>query len=196
MEYLQTFLFILLLGCIIPFSLAEIRYSQIRSDSRPIIIFHEFGYTERGHLEMYVTDASYKLTVDKEINPAHAGFFVTTSDAWLHVLQQLEQEEIKCILDSKLVTVLFTFEVIQNNKNFNKTFSPSDSNLYILIFANCIADLQVSMTMKAVMYNLEGESNSRNYLPAGQTVLPTLYFGFFCDLCYFGWGLVICMCEE
>jgi hypothetical protein len=179
MEYLQTFLFILLLGCIIPSSLGEIRYSQIRSDSRPIIIFHEFGFTERGYLEMYVPEASYKLTVNKEIDPVHAGFFVTTSDAWIHVLQQLEQEKIKCILDSNLVTVLFTFEVIQKNTNFNKTFRPSDSNQYILIFANCIADLQVSMTMKAVMYNLEGESNSRNYLSAGQKMLPRLYFGFF-----------------
>lgn len=116
MEYLLTFLSILLLGCIIPSSLAEIRYSQIRSDSRPIIIFHEFGFTERGYLEMHVTEASYKLTVKKEIQPAQAGFFVTTSDAWIHVLQQLEQEKIKCILDSDLITVLFTFEVIQKNK--------------------------------------------------------------------------------
>lgn len=145
---------------------------------------------------MYVTEASYKLTVKKEIQPAQAGFFVITSDAWIHVLQQLEQEKIKCILDSDLITVLFTFEVIQKNKKFNKTFHPSEPNLYILIFANCIADLQVSMTMKAVMYNLEGESNSRNYLPAGQTILPTLYFGFFCDLWNFGWGLVICMFKK
>ena len=179
MEYLQTFLIILLSLCIIPSSLAEIRYSQIRSDSRPIIIFHEFGFTERGHLEMYVTEASYKLTVNKEINPVHVGFFVTTSDAWFHVLQQLEEEKIKCILDNNLVTVLFTFEVIQNNKNFNQIFTPLNTNQYILIFANCIADLQVSMTMKAVMYNLEGESDIKDYFPVGQTVLPSLYFGFF-----------------
>lgn len=176
---LQTLLLILLFGCIIPSSLAEIRESQIRSDSRPIILFDEFGFTDKGHLEIYVTEASYRLTVAKKISPVHMGFLATTRDAWLHVLQQLEQGQIRCILDSNLVTVLFTFEEIQKNNHFNKTFSPSDSNQYSILFVNCIADLQVSMNVKTVMYNLEGDSNIKDYLPIGQTVLPKLYFGFF-----------------
>ena len=66
---------------------------------------------------------------------------------------------IRCILDRNLVTVLFPFEEIQKNINFNKTFSPSDSNWYSVVYVNCILDIQVSMNAKTTMYNIKGDSN-------------------------------------
>jgi hypothetical protein len=43
-DYFPIFLImLLLLGCIIPSSLAEIWYSQIQSNPHPIILFQEFG---------------------------------------------------------------------------------------------------------------------------------------------------------
>eukprot|EP01018_Ginkgo_biloba_P010830 Gb_14836 [translate_table: standard] len=177
--HLMTLLILFLFGCIIRSSRAEIRYSEIRADSRPVILFDEFGFTHRGHLEISVKDASYKVIGSKEINPVHMGFFVTTRDTWFHVLQQIELGKIKCVLDSNLGTVLFNFQEMEKTHMINKTFGPQEANQYNIMFVNCIPDVQVSMNVKTIMYNLEGNSNTRDYLSAGQTMLPKLYFGFF-----------------
>ncbi|KAH9293144.1 hypothetical protein KI387_041651 [Taxus chinensis] len=165
-----------LLAALLTLSAAEIRLSEIRSDARSIIPFDEFGFTHRGRLEIAVTDASYKAA--KEIDPVHMGFFLSTRDAWIHVLQQLERREIHCVLNSKLITRLFTFNNLQDNK-FNKTYDEVEANQFTLVFANCIPDTLVSMNVRTAMYNLEGANDSRDYLSAGETLLPKLYFGLF-----------------
>eukprot|EP01018_Ginkgo_biloba_P040451 Gb_04467 [translate_table: standard] len=162
---------------LLPFSIAEIRYSEIQSDARPIIRFDEFGFTQNGRLEIYVTDAAYKAA--KEINAAYMGFFLSTRDTWIHVLQQLERNEVRCVLESKLIKKLFTFADMKGSSHFNMTFDGVDANQYTLVFANCISEILVSMNVKTVMYNLEGDEGTKDFLSAGETVLPKLYFSLF-----------------
>ncbi|GLJ54181.1 hypothetical protein SUGI_1161320 [Cryptomeria japonica] len=133
-----------------PFCVGEIRVSEIRLDARSIIPFDEFGFTHRGHLEMTVRGASYKAV--KEIDPSHMGFFLSTREAWIHVLHELQRGEIHCVLDT---------------------------NQYTLVFANCIPETLVSMDVRTVMYNIEGGTGAKDYLSAGETVLPRLYFCLF-----------------
>ena len=111
-----------------PFCSAESRHSEIRSDYHFIIPFEEFGFTHRGLLEIYVKDSSYKAIKENDIDLESMGFFLSARDVWLHVLQDLEHGEICCVLKSKFITPLLTFEDLENSFPFNKTFKELDAN--------------------------------------------------------------------
>lgn len=171
--------------CVLVFQLlslssAEIRFNEIRNDNRPIIPFDEFGFTHRGRLELNVSKISLS---NPDLDFSKVGFFLCTHDSWLHVLQQLEDGEITCALQSDLIKHVFTFNNLNGKSEFNTIYSENDADQYTLVFANCLQQLKVSMDVRSAMYNLEGRSNNRDYLSAGKTILPRIYFLF--SLIYF-----------
>ncbi|XP_071730635.1 protein CANDIDATE G-PROTEIN COUPLED RECEPTOR 7 [Rutidosis leptorrhynchoides] len=157
---------------------AEIRFTEIRSDPRPIIPFDEFGFTHNGRLELNVTNLSFSPPNPTDLTKL--GFFLCTRDSWLQVLQQIEDGEITCALQSNIIKQVF---ILNSVSNFNHYYLQSDANQYTLVFANCIPQLRVSMDVRSAMYNLDGKSKSRDYLSAGITILPRVYFVF--SLIYF-----------
>ncbi|KAG7604595.1 putative Lung seven transmembrane receptor [Arabidopsis thaliana] len=158
---------------------AEIRKSEIRSDDRPIIPLDEFGFTHSGRLEL---DASkiWLSNSNPDLDLSKVGFFLCTRDAWVHVIQQLEEEEITCALQSDLVKHVFTFNNLKggDKSRFSTVFTENDADQYSLVFANCLQQVKISMDVRSAMYNLEGKKGSRDYLSAGRTVLPKVYFLF------------------
>ncbi|KAL0313172.1 UNVERIFIED_CONTAM: protein CANDIDATE G-PROTEIN COUPLED RECEPTOR 7 [Sesamum radiatum] len=151
----------------------EIRYSEIRSDDRTIIPFDEFGFTHRGQLELNVTQLALSGPAPHPSTLSKVGFFLCTRDAWIHVLQQIEDSEINCALGSDAVQKVFTFDRLPNptTSEFNFLYPETDANQYTLVFANCLPQLKVSMNVRSAMYNLEGgKSNRRDYLSIGKTV--------------------------
>jgi hypothetical protein len=99
------FLFsIFLLLSFFPFSFSEIRFSEIRNDDRPIVPFDQFGFTHNGRLELNVSKISLS---NSNLDLSKVGFFLCTLDSWLHVLQQLEDGEIRCALQSDLVNFIY-----------------------------------------------------------------------------------------
>ncbi|KAF3975005.1 hypothetical protein ACB098_01G130600 [Castanea mollissima] len=156
-------------------SFAEIRYTQIRSDVRPIIPFDQFGFTHTGRLELNVSGISIS---DPNADLSKVGFFLCTREAWMHVLQQLEDEEVTCVLLSDLVKPVFSFSNLKKNgDSFNTVFLETDADQFTLVFANCFGNrLTVSMDVRSAMYNLDGKSQRRDYLSAGKTILPRVYF--------------------
>lgn len=171
----------LLLVLSVSISLAEIRSTEIRSDARPIIPFDEFGFTHTGRLELNVSGISLS---NPNLDLSQVGFFLCTRDSWMRVLQQLEEGEVKCALRSDLVKPVYTFDKLKNAKGFSTVFSENDADQYTLVFANCYQNqLQVSMDVNSAMYNLDGKSGRRDYLSAGKTILPRVYFLF--SLVYF-----------
>ncbi|CAN0840833.1 Protein CANDIDATE G-PROTEIN COUPLED RECEPTOR 7 [Linum grandiflorum] len=178
-------LFPILITISILFSIssAEIRSSEVRSDDRPIIPFDEFGFTHTGILELNVSKIG--LSNDNpDLDLAKIGFFLCTRDTWLHVLQQLEDGEITCALQSDLVKTVFTFKDIPKNNNYyGIVYKEHDADQYTLVFANCLTSLKVSMDVHSAMYNLERGGGTRDYLSAGRTILPRVYFLF--SLIYF-----------
>ncbi|XP_073298895.1 protein CANDIDATE G-PROTEIN COUPLED RECEPTOR 7-like [Primulina huaijiensis] len=175
-------LFLLILFSVASLTGAEIRHSEIRNDDRPIIAFDEFGFTHRGQLQLNIT----KLSLSGPQNPdtsilSKLGFFLCTRDAWIHVLQQIEDAEITCAVGSDSVKKVFTFDALPNPipTVWNLLYSESDADRYTLVFANCLPQLKISMNVRSAMYNLEGgKSDRRDYLSAGKTVLPRVYFLF------------------
>ncbi|KAJ4711794.1 Transmembrane receptor [Melia azedarach] len=182
MAFPKSFFFSLFLFQLFSLSFAEIRYNDIRSDDRPIIPFDEFGFTHRGRLELNVSKVSLSNT-KPDLDFSKVGFFLCTRDSWMHVLQQLEDGEITCALQSDLIKHVFTFNNLNGKSEFNTVYPENDADQYTLVFANCLQQLKVSMDVRSAMYNLEGKSNNRDYLSAGKTILPRVYFFF--SLIYF-----------
>ncbi|KAK8503840.1 hypothetical protein V6N13_021623 [Hibiscus sabdariffa] len=171
----RSFLLFLLISLLVSYGSAEVRYTEIRSDARPIIPFDQFGFTHTGRLELNVSqiDLSNK---NPNIDLARVGFFLSTLDAWMHVLQQLADGEVTCALESDLVKLVSDFKAAKGDSRFDVVFPVNNADQYTLVFANCLSDVKVSMTVRSAMYNLEGKQNSRDYLSAGQTILPRVYF--------------------
>ncbi|CAO2819348.1 unnamed protein product [Amaranthus hypochondriacus] len=186
----QTITSIFLLSLVTLFSLttAEIRYTKIKSDTRPIIPIDEFGFTHTGRLELNVS--SVNLSTRNNLDLSKVGFFLCTRDSWLHVLEQLEDGDISCALDSNIVKKVYTFNSLPANQNsFETRFVETDSDQYTLVFANCYGGtLQVSMKIHSAMYNLDGKSRTKDYLSAGRTILPKIYFFF--SVIYFGLAIL------
>lgn len=176
----KSLVFCVLVFQLLSLSSAAIRFNEIRNDNRPIIPFDEFGFTHRGRLELNVSKISLS---NPDLDFSKVGFFLCTRDSWLHVLQQLEDGEITCALQSDLIKHVFTFNNLNGKSEYNTIYSENDADQYTLVFANCLQQLKVSMDVRSAMYNLEGRSNNRDYLSAGKTILPRIYFLF--SLIYF-----------
>ncbi|XP_030540153.1 protein CANDIDATE G-PROTEIN COUPLED RECEPTOR 7 [Rhodamnia argentea] len=162
-------------------AVAEIQFSEIRSDDRPIIPLDDFGFTHRGWLELNVSGIALSKA---GLELGNLGFFLCTRDSWLNVLKELEEEDITCALQSSHVKHVFTFEKLGQRTSFDVEFDQEDANQYTLIFANCLQQqLRVSMDVRSAMYNLDGKSGRRDYLSAGKTILPRVYYLF--SLIYF-----------
>uniref|UniRef100_A0A803L5C6 Uncharacterized protein n=1 Tax=Chenopodium quinoa TaxID=63459 RepID=A0A803L5C6_CHEQI len=180
-----TTLVIFFLLTLFSLSSAEIRSTKIKSDNRPIIPIDEFGFTHTGRLELNVTGITLSNN-NNNLDFSKVGFFLCTRDSWLHVLEQLEESDISCALDSNLVKKVYTFNSLTPNSNsFGSLFVETDSDQYTLVFANCYPEnLLVSMNIRSAMYNLDGKTRTRDYLSAGRTLLPRIYFFF--SIVYFG----------
>ncbi|KAK2995895.1 hypothetical protein RJ640_028303 [Escallonia rubra] len=162
-------------------TLAEIRTTTLRSDSRSTIPFDEFGFTHTGQLDLNVTKfhISTPAGVPKP-DLSLSGFFLCTRDSWLHVIEQLRNNEIQCSLNSKFVKPIFTLD--HSNPpvdQFSTSFQVNDANQFTLLFANCVPNLRVSMDLRSAMYNVDPQNGRRVYLSAGKTSLPWIYFLFF-----------------
>ncbi|GMY19984.1 protein CANDIDATE G-PROTEIN COUPLED RECEPTOR 7-like [Fagus crenata] len=179
----SVFLSLLFLFLSISLSFAEIRFTEVRSDDRPIILFDEFGFTHSGRLELNVSEISFSDL--NNINLDKVGFFLCTRESCMHMLQQLEDGDVTCALLSDLVKSVYTFEKLKKDeKSFNFVFNETDADRFTLVFANCFSgQLKVSMNVNSAMYNLDGKSRRRDYLSVGKTVLPRVYFLF--SLTYF-----------
>ncbi|OMP02814.1 Transmembrane receptor, eukaryota [Corchorus olitorius] len=170
----RCLLFCLLISLFASFGFAEIRYTEIRSDNRPIIPFDEFGFTHTGRLELNVSGIKLSDS-NPDLDYSKIGFFLCTRDAWLHVLQELEDAEVTCALNSRLVKVVSDFKSMKGD-SFNALYEEKDADQYTLVFANCLSQIKVTMNVRSAMYNLDGKKNVRDYLSAGKTILPRVYF--------------------
>ncbi|KAI8540533.1 hypothetical protein RHMOL_Rhmol09G0270500 [Rhododendron molle] len=160
-------------------ALAEIRFMEIRSDARPIIPFDQFGFTHTGHLQLNLSKLSFSKVSDPKPDFSKVGFFLCTRDSWIHVLEQVANRDIACPLESTLIKPVLTFDKLQTRDSYDTSFNEVDANQFTLLFGNCVPDLKVSMAVHSSMYNLDPKTNLRDYLSAGRTNLPSIFFTFF-----------------
>eukprot|EP00262_Sarcandra_glabra_P001449 TRINITY_DN1155_c0_g1_i2.p1 TRINITY_DN1155_c0_g1~~TRINITY_DN1155_c0_g1_i2.p1 ORF type:complete len:168 (+),score=4.08 TRINITY_DN1155_c0_g1_i2:165-668(+) len=134
-------------------SFAEIRSSEIHLDSRSIIAFDKFGFTHTGHLELNVSGISITST-NPDPDLSLIGFFLSTRDSWIHVLQQIQDTEIICALQSNLVKVITKFDSLHGDTSFETLFPVPEANQFTLVFANCLPQVQVSMTVRSNKFSI------------------------------------------
>ncbi|KAK9920760.1 hypothetical protein M0R45_029306 [Rubus argutus] len=144
-------LFVAVLVALVSLTAAEIKSLTISSDTRPMILFEKFGFTHTGHVTIRVSSVS-----------------VTS-----------KQTPQLCVLESRYITPLFDFRSLSPppKSTFNQSYPVSAPNEYSLFFANCAPDTTVSMDVHTEVYNLDPDG-SRDYLSAGLTHLPSLFFVF------------------
>lgn len=158
-------------------ALAEIRFKEIRFDGRPFIPFDEFGFTHTGHLQLNLSKIS--IPEVSKLDLSKVGFFLCTRDSWIHVRELIANSEITCPFESTLIKPVLTFDKIQTRDHYDTSFDELDANQFALVFGNCVPDLKVSMAVHSSMYNLDPKTKLRDYLSAGRTNLPSIFFTFF-----------------
>ncbi|KAL6326714.1 hypothetical protein AAG906_010888 [Vitis piasezkii] len=165
-------------------SVAEIKNLKITSDARHMILFEKFGFTHTGQVSIAVSGVSVEATSAATGTPANSriGFFLLSDESLLQVVQESTQNPNFCVLDSQFTIHLFTFlDLTPNRIAFNHTYPVKIPNEYSLYFANCNPESLVTMSVHTEIYNLD--NGVKDYLSAGQTQLPALFFLF--SLAYF-----------
>ncbi|KAA8533546.1 hypothetical protein F0562_031020 [Nyssa sinensis] len=146
-------------------TVAEIRSTEIRSNDRFAIPFDEFGFTHSGRLVLNVSQIYFS---NPKTDLSQVGFFFCTRDSWLHVLEQIQERDIGCSLQSDLIKRLVTFDQLKGNDRYDTSFNVSDANQFTLVFGNCVPGLQISMNVHSAMYNVDPKSGRRDYLSAAE----------------------------
>ncbi|EOA30589.1 hypothetical protein CARUB_v10013721mg [Capsella rubella] len=179
----SPFFFVLLLlfaACIITRTAAEIKSLTISDDSRPMILFEKFGFTQSGHVSVAVSSVSVVSSSSALIpDPSRLGFFLMSEESLLQVVLEIQQNPNFCVLDSNYVLHLFTFHDLSPppGSKYEHLYPVISPNEYSLFFVNCVPETKISMKVRTEMYNLD-PNGSKDYLPAGSTRLPGLYFFF------------------
>ncbi|KAJ4704778.1 Transmembrane receptor [Melia azedarach] len=159
---------------------AEIKTLTITADSRPMILFEKFGFTHTGHVTISVSSVSVSSSSSApNPNPSRLGFFLLSEESLLQVLVEIQQNPNFCVLDSHYILRLFNFRDLSPPplSRFNQSYPVTAPNEYSLFFANCAPETQVSMQVRTEVYNLDRDG-LRDYLSAGLTQLPSLFFFF------------------
>ncbi|KAF5737136.1 putative lung seven transmembrane receptor [Tripterygium wilfordii] len=187
---------VLLLFLLSVFSLtrAEIKTLTIADDNRPMILFEKFGFTHTGHVTISVSSVSVASPVNVPSPiPSRLGFFLLSEETLIQVLIEIQQNPQFCVLDSQYINVLFTLRELAPppSSSFNQSYPVTAPNEYSLFFANCAPESRVSMSVRTEVYNLDRDG-SKDFLSAGLTQLPSLYFLFFLAyLVFLGfWGYI------
>ncbi|KAL0709021.1 hypothetical protein Bca4012_015999 [Brassica carinata] len=157
---------------------AEIKSITISDDSRPVIFLQKFGFTQTGHVTIYVSSISVSSSSSQD--SSRTGFYLVEDESLLKVDLELQQNSSFCVLDSHYV------------HHFDQSYPVTSPGDYSLFFANCVPGTKVSMKFKTEMYNLD-PNGSKDYLPAGSTQQPGLFLVF--SLCYLTFfGMWVCFC--
>lgn len=144
-----------------------------------MILFERFGFTHTGQANISVSSVSVMSSVASP-DPSRLGFFLLSEESLIQVLLELQSNPSFCVLDSNYITKLFTFRNLSPppHSSFSHSYPVTSPNEYSLFFANCAPESTVSMNVRTELYNLDGRGKEKDYLSAGLTQLPSLYFCF------------------
>ncbi|KAL7604353.1 hypothetical protein Lser_V15G19974 [Lactuca serriola] len=175
-------------------STGEITSVKIRSDNRRFIFFENFGFTETGHVSIAISSVSVtSVPVTSNLsqpNPSRIGFYLFSNV----VREYMNHEDIPCDLDSKYISLLFTFQDLSppSQSSFNKSHSVTFPSDYSLYFTNCNRLSYVTMDVRTEFYNTDN-GNTKDYLSAELTQLPYLYSNFsLVYLILLGFWILVC----
>ncbi|KAM0068594.1 putative transmembrane protein GPR107/GPR108 [Helianthus debilis subsp. tardiflorus] len=172
---------------------AEIKTLHVKNDNRPMILFEKFGFSNKGSAAVTISSVSVTSGLNQP-DPSRIGFFLLSEGSLNQVLMELEFNHIPCVVDSRFISLLFTFQDLAPppHSSINKSYPVGYPGEYFLLFANCNPGSRVTMDVRMELYNSD-DGKHRDYLSAGESLLPSLYFVFsMIYLCFFGFWIVEC----
>lgn len=165
----------------LPVASAEIESMRIVDDSRPMILFEQFGFSKGGRAAVSVKGVSWKSPSrrqDVSFQPGLMGFVLIRQAAYERVDNESRYSAGGyCPLSSRYVQVVFTFQSLDPAFAYNGSVAIAESDEYSLLFSNCLSGFEVTMDVHTEMYNV-GAGGEKDYLPLGEIPLPRLYFVF------------------
>lgn len=168
----------------IPIVLSEIRDTRIVADSRPMILFERFGFGYDGHIDISLKGVSWRSKLQNaKLDPSSMGFILLREASYARILNESEFTDHFCVISSRYVKLVFKFKELGPDKTYNNSIMVDDPDEYSLVFGNCQPEFEVTMDVHTEIYNVEG--GIKDYLPAGWTQLPKLYFLFFLVYTFF-----------
>ncbi|KAG0469140.1 hypothetical protein HPP92_018468 [Vanilla planifolia] len=186
MDRSATVHLILLLFSLFSLSEAEIKNLKITTDSRPMILFEKFGYTQRGGVYISVSLVSFSSFLS-DPDPSLFGFFLISEENLIQAIYESQQQtpspngNAACVLLSPYILPLFTFrdlyQTSPDDYKYNRSYPITRPDEYSLYFANCAPKSQVSMVVHTEMFNTRPDG-SRDYLSTGQAPVPSIYLAF------------------
>lgn len=185
-------LYVLVIFSLVHYSVSEIKNTRIIDDSRPMILFESFGFSQYGNVAVSVRDFSWKSKAkNTELEPSSMGFLLVRDSSFAKIFNESKHADNFCVLWSRFVKIIFKFD--HAVRNGSMLINQPDE--YNLIFGNCQSETEVTMDVHTEMYNIQ--NGDKNFLPAGQTQLPKLYFTFFFIYAiFFGVWIFICIKER
>ncbi|XVF57057.1 hypothetical protein PTKIN_Ptkin06aG0172800 [Pterospermum kingtungense] len=184
---LQLLYTLLLLLSSIPVSLSEIKNTWVFDDYRSMILFERFGFNKNGHVSISVRNVTWTpRNQNRRFDPSSMGFFVANIPSFITIWNESEYNEGFCVLSSRYAKLIFKFDNLTADSTYTGSVEINEPDEYNLVFGNCQPEFRVSMHVHTEMYNLK--DGEKDFLPAGKTPLPKLYFLFF--LIYAGFFIV------
>ncbi|CAK9164734.1 unnamed protein product [Ilex paraguariensis] len=156
---------------------AEIKTVNIISDTRPMIIFHKFGFTHAG-ASLFPSPPSSPTSLSAPLSPPPTHLaspsFSFSKHSYNQFLLELMHKPSFCIIDSKFIHFPFTFRELSSpsHSSFNRSYLVTIPNEYSS-FANYVLELQVTMDVRTELYNPDS-SASKEYLSARVPLLSPL----------------------
>ena len=171
---------------ILPATFGRIHDLKIVGDDRTTFQIETFGFRANGIVQLEVKSFGISPLSTGAESTVKAGFILRKAESESEALATVEKalEEKSCLLDSK-------DNVLKDSKwlapadrkkwsagwKHEHVISENEAGLYQVIFSRCKPDgsKTVSFELVATFYNVDANGN-KNYLSAGDSSLPTLYF--------------------
>ncbi|BAF15186.1 protein CANDIDATE G-PROTEIN COUPLED RECEPTOR 7 [Oryza sativa Japonica Group] len=168
----------------LPVALAEIKTTPIVADSRPVILFEEFGFKPGGVSAVSVRGVSWRVAEGSKLqaaDPGLMGFILISNSLFFQINNESDYAEATggafCPLTSKYVLPLFRLKDIAPDGNGKGSVTIDDDDQYTVLFSSCQDGVEVTMEVRTEMYNVRpgGGRGVREYLPVGLLPLPGIF---------------------
>lgn len=183
---LQAAVCLVAVTCSAPLAEARIHELTIHGDNRAAFHIESFGFNEGGIAHMQVKSFGLASSSNSVDSSAKVGFVIRKVASESDAVAQVEeaQETGTCLLsetDDDQDLPGLTWIAPSDPKDWSSgwdhehTIEHGEEGMYQVIFARCAPEEgTVSFDITLSFYNMDGDT--RNYLSAGDSALPTIYF--------------------
>uniref|UniRef100_A0A0D9VID8 Intimal thickness related receptor IRP domain-containing protein n=1 Tax=Leersia perrieri TaxID=77586 RepID=A0A0D9VID8_9ORYZ len=171
---------------------AEIRTTIIVSDSRPLILFEQFGFERGGKATLSIRRSAWNIRPGSKrtsVDPSLMGFVLISGNQFPRINNESayaaadpgdndngSDADGYCVLTSEHALPVVRLSDVPPG-GVTTTVTIDDPDEYAVLFSNCQDGVEATVDVRTEMYNVRGgvSDGPRDYLPVGLRPLPTIY---------------------